>query len=639
MSGNTPNLVLERFKTPIGRSILKMMRERWQSDELGIFQLKGIYRIGLSEDVYRRFDLALQTNDGCPVTATYYGCIATCNIVDDEDPAACGSGSCELCDVLRSSFGNVPYGASSRDGIYGPGLYTYKNPALAHDAMISDGGQQSQDMNHALIQCRVVTQGGSGPGSKSFASFTDDAGVTFCAQSTAIIPTHLLIYTLDAPPAKRRVQGSVNADMASTSPVASAATPASGGLGQPKGSSNTGMWTSTNHPMILTNGSNTKGSGEAKSKPAKGKGKGRGKGPLPEPPRQNEPTRPLSDTSSDQQTGQGGAGSVVNQTVPTPSPTSPPGIPAPRSHSKYQPAAQDLAGLVPNAAYLGASDAFQGGPAPETVPAPRPPSPPPVPVLSPLSRGLLNPPPPVFRGAVPTAGKDPQITPLPSSPAPTPASKPGSTGPVPQDQFGTRYAELSLCSRSNWNGLQLTVVVEVAMGPDGTLQPFQAPEPATVTPNPATAAPRALTSSSPPGGWPFDSTANPGSPPSSSSSPVKARAGDDGAHGVQSSSREVSPTQPLNHPNTNGRDTAAPKESSGRSDLSPNNPPVGPRQPGSISHEKLTEVRTYLRLLYYQNQIAGTTRRLPGNRPTFRRVCLIAFCLNNSLTPQDTKLA
>ncbi|KAG8911026.1 hypothetical protein FRC00_007166, partial [Tulasnella sp. 408] len=394
-----------------------MMRERWQSDELGIFQLRSVYRIGLSEDVYRRFDLALQTNDGCPVTATYYGCIATCNIVDDEDPAACGSGSCELCDVLRSSFGNLPYGASSRDGIYGPGLYTYKNPALAHDAMISDGGQQSQDMNHALIQCRVVTQGSSGPGSKSFASFTDDAGVTFCAQSTAIIPTHLLIYTLDAPPAKRRVSGSANADMASTSPVASAATPVSGGLGQPKSSSNTGMWTSTNHPMILTNGSNATGAGEAKSKPAKGKGKGRGKRDLPEPPSQNEPTNPLSATSSDQQTVQGGTGTgqqiPVNQTVPTPSPSSPPRIPAPRSRSKYTPAAQDQAELVTNAAYPGASDASQGGPAPETVPAPRAPSPPPVPVLSPPSRGLLNPPPPVFRGAVPTAGKDLQITLLP----------------------------------------------------------------------------------------------------------------------------------------------------------------------------------------------------------------------------------
>lgn len=36
-----------------------MMKERWKSDELGSPQLQGIYRIDLSKEVYRRFDLAL----------------------------------------------------------------------------------------------------------------------------------------------------------------------------------------------------------------------------------------------------------------------------------------------------------------------------------------------------------------------------------------------------------------------------------------------------------------------------------------------------------------------------------------------------------------------------------------------------
>ncbi|KAG8927552.1 hypothetical protein FRC01_007271 [Tulasnella sp. 417] len=93
-----------------------MMQDRWRSDELGTPHLKGVYRVGLSEQVYRRFDLALQINDGCPVTATYYGGITTCSILNDKDPAPCLSESCEVCDVLRSAFGNMPYGASSRDG-------------------------------------------------------------------------------------------------------------------------------------------------------------------------------------------------------------------------------------------------------------------------------------------------------------------------------------------------------------------------------------------------------------------------------------------------------------------------------------------------------------------------------------------
>ncbi|KIO31487.1 hypothetical protein M407DRAFT_5090 [Tulasnella calospora MUT 4182] len=291
MSRNLSNLLMERVNTPIWRSILLMMQDRWKSDELGTPQLKDMYRIDLPGQVYRRFDLALQMNDGCPVTATYYSGIATCSIANYKDPAPCGSESCQVCDVLCSSFSNVPHGASSRDGAYGPGLYTYQNPALAHHVAISGDNQQSQDKNYALIQCRVVTQENYGLGSKSFIGSTDASGVTFCAQSTAIIPTHLLIYTLDALPDTQQLAGSVKTIVASIGPAASAATPTSGGVSQPKSSTNTG---------------------EIKLKTTKGKGKAHAKVPF------------------HQQIGQGGTGSAANQTAPMPVPPPPPLIPATR---------------------------------------------------------------------------------------------------------------------------------------------------------------------------------------------------------------------------------------------------------------------------------------------------------------------
>ncbi|KAG8915041.1 hypothetical protein FRC00_008439, partial [Tulasnella sp. 408] len=166
----------------------------------------------------------------------------------------------------------MPYGASSRDGAYGPGLYTYKNPALAHHLAISDDVDQKQDTNYVLIQCRVVTQENSGPGSKLFADSIDDSGVAFCAQPTAIIPTHLLIYRLNAAPDTKRLTGSVDVNLASIGPTASAATRASAGHGQPKSSPNTE-------------------SSETTLKAAKGKGKARANKPL------------------HQQEGQGGTGS------------------------------------------------------------------------------------------------------------------------------------------------------------------------------------------------------------------------------------------------------------------------------------------------------------------------------------------
>ncbi|KAG8945931.1 hypothetical protein FRC04_012183 [Tulasnella sp. 424] len=170
-----------------------MIQERWKSDESHIPKLKVIYRIDLPGQVYRRFDLALQMNEDCLVRTSYYGGIAACSIAHDSNPTPCTSESCGLCDALRTSFGNLPHGASCSDGDYGPGLYTYSNPALAYHAAVPRDDLQPQGSHFALVQCRVVARADSVPSSSAYAGFIDDSGVVFCAQSTAIIPTHVLI--------------------------------------------------------------------------------------------------------------------------------------------------------------------------------------------------------------------------------------------------------------------------------------------------------------------------------------------------------------------------------------------------------------------------------------------------------------
>lgn len=52
---------------------------------------------------------------------------------------------------------------------YGPGLYTYSNPALAYHAIVHGDGLQVQGSNCALIQCRVVTKTDSVPSPNSYA--------------------------------------------------------------------------------------------------------------------------------------------------------------------------------------------------------------------------------------------------------------------------------------------------------------------------------------------------------------------------------------------------------------------------------------------------------------------------------------
>ncbi|KAG8932682.1 hypothetical protein FRC00_014359 [Tulasnella sp. 408] len=219
-SQDTFKLRTERANGPVARKILLMLQDLWQSDTARTPQLKSIYRIDLPVEMYRRFDLALQMNGNSTVTTTYYGGVAACNIADDTDPAPCASESCDLCAALRSSFGNVLHGASCRDGSYGFGLYTYLNPALAHDVINSGDDLPTQNVNYALVQCRVVTQADYMPSSNSYAGTIDDWGVVFCAQPMAVIPTYLLIYRLSASPNSNRRNASSNSKSVDDTPPA-----------------------------------------------------------------------------------------------------------------------------------------------------------------------------------------------------------------------------------------------------------------------------------------------------------------------------------------------------------------------------------------------------------------------------------
>ncbi|KAG8902991.1 hypothetical protein FRC01_009385, partial [Tulasnella sp. 417] len=196
----------EGSNAPIGRKVLLMMQERWESDSVSMSKLKSIYRIDLPGSVYRRFDFALQANDGCTVVTTYFGGKIACDIANDSEPAPCNLESCAVCDAIRTAFSQLIYGASSTHGKHGPGIYTYTNPALAHQAAVVGGGQTRKpatlgpparkrlDANFVLLQCRVVTRGDSTQVANPYAGFVDDSGTVFCSQSMAIIPTHLLVY-------------------------------------------------------------------------------------------------------------------------------------------------------------------------------------------------------------------------------------------------------------------------------------------------------------------------------------------------------------------------------------------------------------------------------------------------------------
>ncbi|KAG9029380.1 hypothetical protein FS837_003569 [Tulasnella sp. UAMH 9824] len=195
--GRSDTIVLreEDPNAPIRGRILSMMQERWDSDTVSTIKLKSIYRVDLPGKVHRRFDFALQANDGCTVVTTYYGGRAACDIANDSDPTPCNLESYAVYDAIRSAFSQVIYGASSTWGKHGPGIYTFTNPALAHEEALLDSSHRKRaDANFVLIQCRVVTGGNSAQGINPYARLADESGTVFCSQSMAIIPTHLLVY-------------------------------------------------------------------------------------------------------------------------------------------------------------------------------------------------------------------------------------------------------------------------------------------------------------------------------------------------------------------------------------------------------------------------------------------------------------
>ncbi|KIO17321.1 hypothetical protein M407DRAFT_33016 [Tulasnella calospora MUT 4182] len=187
----------EDLKDPVTKTISVNMKNRWSSDDIELRKLKGICRLDLPGKIYRRFDTALQMNEGCTIITTYYGGRETCGISKDSITRAhpCVLESCTLCTAIRSAFGNFLYGSSSHDGTYGPGVYTYVNPASAHQALASN--LQGKAKNYTIIQCRVVIQGKEKKAANPYAaSFVNESGTAFCAQPVAIIPTHLLIYSV-----------------------------------------------------------------------------------------------------------------------------------------------------------------------------------------------------------------------------------------------------------------------------------------------------------------------------------------------------------------------------------------------------------------------------------------------------------
>lgn len=186
-------------RDPVVKTVLHNMESRWASGDTRLKEIKAVYRLDLSASIYRRFDTALQMNISSTVITSYYGARNACGIGSDgvapKNP--CTMDSCAMCTVIRSAFASYVYGNASHHGVYGPGIYTYTNPALAHRATAPIRHENAE--NRAIIQCRVVTREYIGAGETfSYAGSVDESGMVFCAQAAAIIPTHLVVYSANS---------------------------------------------------------------------------------------------------------------------------------------------------------------------------------------------------------------------------------------------------------------------------------------------------------------------------------------------------------------------------------------------------------------------------------------------------------
>jgi len=185
-------------KNPTAYHVYEQFMKKWDNGQTSQPNVTAIYRINQQGKYIGRFDDSIEMNEEpCPITTCYYGGQILCDSItsQDENARPCEWAGCSVCLAVRFAFEQVEFKKSSYDGTYGPGIYARLNPADVHPYTIG----RSNTPCRVIVQCRVIPNPPNEIAiSKPYSAAIDPTGRIFC-QKEAIIPTHLIVYTIKTP--------------------------------------------------------------------------------------------------------------------------------------------------------------------------------------------------------------------------------------------------------------------------------------------------------------------------------------------------------------------------------------------------------------------------------------------------------
>jgi len=149
------------------------------------------YEVFLPRDVFsarKTYRAKLDGEGTTKMVQTFHSAQCICDL-GFNDCRLCTWQSCGICNILKSSFEGFEFGAKSNTGRFGPGIYSFRNPALADEFATSS----TSSPYRVMIACEVYILS-KAPHSRMDIETTQDERGVFVSNADAIIPKYVVMY-------------------------------------------------------------------------------------------------------------------------------------------------------------------------------------------------------------------------------------------------------------------------------------------------------------------------------------------------------------------------------------------------------------------------------------------------------------
>ncbi|KAF9440534.1 hypothetical protein P691DRAFT_793327 [Macrolepiota fuliginosa MF-IS2] len=159
----------------------------WESSVGDLPTFERAYEAILTRDVRVRHDVYRAKIGGSEEIRTFYSTLCVCDL-GSKDNNLCNGQTCGICCTVKSAFISFAFGETSMGGRFGPGVYSYRNPARAHTFSTSCTTSPYQ----VMVACDAIVQ----PGQVS----DEDSGANeesiFIPTADGILPAYVIMYTV-----------------------------------------------------------------------------------------------------------------------------------------------------------------------------------------------------------------------------------------------------------------------------------------------------------------------------------------------------------------------------------------------------------------------------------------------------------